>query len=176
MKKHPSKKGYDIPDWDMPTHMVSEPVSPFYERGGLAHAVALMGLTEPDSMADVPTDFDLVSLIRSGLSGKVLERMMQYYDLPSTEMARLLHISDRTLRRYEKDSLLDPEQSERLVELARLYAHGIDVFGSGSRFRRWLNSSVFSLGGERPIDLLDTSIGIGLLNDTLGRIEHGIVS
>jgi putative toxin-antitoxin system antitoxin component (TIGR02293 family) len=96
-------------------------------------------------------------------------------NISSLEMSKMLHTSDRTMRRYTSESVLNPEQSERLIELARLFAHGVDVFGSSDRFRRWINGPVFSLGGQQPIDLLDTSIGISLVNDTLGRIEYGIV-
>lgn len=156
--------------------VVEETISPFYERGGLAHAIALLGLSAPDSTLDAPSDFDLVALIRAGLTKNALDRMVQAYDITTIDMARILHVSDRTMRRYETESVLDAEQSERLIELAKLFAHGISVFGSGTRFRRWLNGEVYSLGGQRPIDLLDTSIGIGLVDDILGRIEYGIVA
>nr|WP_315215725.1 MbcA/ParS/Xre antitoxin family protein [uncultured Duganella sp.] len=33
-----------------------------------------------------------------------------------------------------------------------------------------------SLGGKAPLSLLDTEAGYELVLDTLGRIEHGIVS
>lgn len=156
--------------------VVEETVSPLYERGGLAHAIALLGLSVPDSTLDAPSDFDLVALIRAGLTKKALDRMVHAYGLTAIDMARILHVSDRTMRRYETESVLDPEQSERLIELAKLFAHGISVFGSNTRFRRWLTSEVYSLGSQKPIDLLDTSIGIGLVDDVLGKIEYGIVA
>lgn len=156
--------------------LAEETVSPGYERGGLAHAMALLGIALPDSTLDEPSDFDLVALIRAGLTKKALDRMVEAYDITTIDMARILHVSDRTMRRYETESVLDPEQSERLIELAKLLAHGISVFGSGIRFRRWLNGEVYSLGGQRPIDLLDTSIGIGLVEDVLGKMEYGIVA
>jgi putative toxin-antitoxin system antitoxin component (TIGR02293 family) len=176
MKKDVNLKSTPYHQQDEPLSLVEETVSPLYERGGLAHAIALLGLSVPDSTLDAPSDFDLVSLIRAGLTKKALDRMLYAYDITSIDMARILHVSDRTMRRYETESVLDPEQSERLIELARLFAHGISAFGSNERFRRWLHSEVFSLGGQKPLDLLDTSIGIGLVDDILGRIEYGIVA
>lgn len=176
MKKTKDVAGGSYQITERKENIVEETVSPHYERGGLAHAIALLGLTFPDSSLDAPTDFDIVTLIRSGLTKKALDRMLHAYDITTLDMARILHISDRTMRRYETESVLDPEQSERLIELAKLFAHGISVFGSNERFRKWLHCEVYSLGGERPIDLLDTSIGIGLVDDVLGRIEFGIVA
>lgn len=161
---------------DSPPPMVEETVSPLYERGGLAHAIALLGLSEPDSLLDAPSEMDLVSLIRKGLNKQALDAMMEHLDISAIEMGQILHTSDRTMRRYTDETILNPDQSERLLELARLFAHGIDVFGSSIRLRRWMTGPVNSLGGKRPIDLLDTSVGITLVDDTLGRIEYGIAS
>jgi uncharacterized protein (DUF2384 family) len=37
-----------------------------------------------------------------------------------------------------------------------------------------MNSSVMALGNKKPKEFLDTSIGIDLLMNELGKIEHGI--
>ncbi len=173
--KEAKKSGKEYPLHEGEFYKAEEAVSPYYQRGGVAHAIALLGITSPDSTLDAPTDFDLVKLIRNGLTKKALDRIITAYNITALDMANILHVSDRTMRRYETESVLEPEQSERLIELAKLFAHGISVFGSSERFRRWLNSEIFSLGGQKPIGLLDTSIGISLVDDTLGRIEYGIV-
>lgn len=175
MKNLSLKKPRPYVQTEKPLSRVEETVSPLYQRGGLGHALAILGLQQPDSLLDTPTDFDLVDVIRKGLSKKAMDVLMAHMDISAIEMSRMLHTSDRTMRRYTDDSVLNPEQSERLIELARLFAHGIDVFGSADRFRRWINGPVYSLGGQQPINLMDTSLGISLVNDTLGRIEHGIV-
>jgi putative toxin-antitoxin system antitoxin component (TIGR02293 family) len=176
MKKEYKQTSRMLTTSDENSMLVEDTVSPDYERGGLGHAIALLGLSEPDSLLDVPTDFDLVSIIRKGLSKKALDSMMLQMDITATDMARILHTSDRTMRRYTDETVLNPEQSERLLELARLFAHGLNVFGSRSRLRRWMNGPVQSLGCQKPIDLLDTSVGVSLVDDILGRIEYGIVA
>jgi putative toxin-antitoxin system antitoxin component (TIGR02293 family) len=174
MKKEQKNHLYKTGTSDL--HLVEETVSPFYQRGGLAHAIALLGLSEPDSLLDAPSEMGLVTMIRNGLNKKVLDTMMAHLDISAVDMGRILHTSDRTMRRYTDDTVLNPDQSEKLLELARLFAHGIDVFGSSTRLRRWMNGPVSSLGGKRPIDLLDTTVGITLVNDTIGKIEYGIAS
>ncbi|WP_220476902.1 antitoxin Xre/MbcA/ParS toxin-binding domain-containing protein [Massilia cavernae] len=42
--------------------------------------------------------------------------------------------------------------------------------------KTWLRQNNRSLGGEVPLSLLDTEVGYELVLDTLGRIEHGVVS
>ncbi|MCH7409706.1 MbcA/ParS/Xre antitoxin family protein [Belliella sp. DSM 111904] len=57
-----------------------------------------------------------------------------------------------------------------------LFKFGEKVFGSMDLFRGWLHDSSIPLGGTSPISLLDTTFGIDLVHDELGRIQHGIFS
>ncbi|MBK7098856.1 MAG: DUF2384 domain-containing protein [Sphingobacteriales bacterium] len=42
------------------------------------------------------------------------------------------------------------------------------------QFKLWMSSPVMALGNKMPKEFLDTSMGIDLLMDELGRIEYGI--
>ena len=92
----------------------------------------------------------------------------------TTEIAQIIHTSDRTLRRYTPGQKLDAEQSERVLELARLYCRGEVVFGTIEHFKKWMDREVMALGDQKPKTFLDTSLGIEMLMDELGRIEHGV--
>lgn len=123
-----------------------------------------------------PLDSDLISLIRKGLAKKNLDKLMDTTGLDLSAMAGILHVSTRTLHRYTDESILSPDISERLLEIARLYARGQEVFGDLDSFKSWVREPVPALGFKKPLDYLDTSIGIRLLQDELGRIEHGVFS
>jgi putative toxin-antitoxin system antitoxin component (TIGR02293 family) len=99
---------------------------------------------------------------------------MKNTGISALEMSDILHTTDRTLRRYTEDTVLNPEQSERALEIARLYTRGTEVFESLDGFKEWMNSSVVALGSKKPKEFLDTSLGIEILMEELGRIEHGI--
>lgn len=58
-----------------------------------------------------------------------------------------------------------------LVEVA---ARAIEVLGSREKAWEWLNSPVRSLGDRTPLSLLETPEGVAKVQDTLGRVEHGI--
>lgn len=115
-----------------------------------------------------------ISIIREGVKMQTLEHLMKATDISSNEMASIMHTSERTLRRYTSDTVLNPEQSERIIELARLFTRGSEVFGSLDNFKSWMNSTIIAFGNKKPKELLDTSLGIEILQEELGRIEHGI--
>ena len=73
-----------------------------------------------------------------------------------------------------KKKIYNLETSERIFELAELYAYGRDVFGSIENFNSWLHTDSIPLGGQTPFSLLDTSFGISMVKHELGRIDHGV--
>ncbi len=123
-----------------------------------------------------PTDFDLLKLARKGIPKKTLTTLAKQVALTLEEIAKVLHISERTLQRYEPSTLVRTEYSDRAIELARLYERGIAVLGSQKAFNSWLKTPNYALGNETPLHLLDTHIGFTMVFDILGRIEHGIFS
>jgi putative toxin-antitoxin system antitoxin component (TIGR02293 family) len=90
------------------------------------------------------------------------------------ELADILEVTDRTLRRYTSNEVLNKKLSERALEIAKLYSRGEEVFGDVLSFQRWMDTEVPALGHRKPKSFLDTSLGIQMLVDELGRIEHGV--
>ena len=80
----------------------------------------------------------------------------------------------RNRKRADIDYAAYEADSERMVELASLYSRGEEVFESLERFREWMGRPQLAFGNVAPKTYLDTSIGIGMIMDELGRIEHGI--
>ena len=62
-------------------------------------------------------------------------------------------------------------QAKAIVEVT---ARAMDVFGTRVKALRWLNTPVRSLGDRTPLSLLETPEGVGQVQDTLGRVEHGV--
>jgi putative toxin-antitoxin system antitoxin component (TIGR02293 family) len=120
------------------------------------------------------TEQMLIDVVRAGVPKAAYDRALLTTGISPDELAGFLHISPRTLRRYVSNQILPPEQSERMVALARLYTRGEEVFGSLERFKDWMSRPQLVSGEKSPTSLLDTSIGIGMITDELGRIEHGV--
>jgi putative toxin-antitoxin system antitoxin component (TIGR02293 family) len=121
-------------------------------------------------------DYDLIPLIRRGLLMKNLMKLAELMSLSLKELALILPVSERTLRRYSNVQRLSPEITERVLKLAHLYSRGIQVFEKREKFLKWLNSEITSLNGKKPSELLDTSKGIDLILEELERIEYGVYS
>jgi putative toxin-antitoxin system antitoxin component (TIGR02293 family) len=124
----------------------------------------------------VPTSADVRKRIKRGLPYRSLESVRERLRLSLPEAASVLHMPARTLARRKQSHRLDVHESDRLYRLARIAAQAFAVFGTEDKGASWLRRPNRALGGEPPIHLLDTDVGARLVEDTLGRIEHGIVS
>jgi len=67
-------------------------------------------------------------------------------------------------------------ESDRTVRIARVYAIVVEFLGDESLAVEWLQTPNRALGGERPLDQLDTDLGGRKVEDVLGRIAFGIYS
>jgi putative toxin-antitoxin system antitoxin component (TIGR02293 family) len=156
--------------------VVSEPFAAYrHAQDAMAvRTIGLMGMEGKRDFADVKNENDFINIIRTGIPKQAMTHLMQVADLTLNEMASIIHTSDRTLRRYSPSQKLSQEQSERMVEMARLYSRGEEVFGTIEKFKEWMDAILLPLGNKKPKEFLDTSLGISMLMDELGRIEHGI--
>jgi putative toxin-antitoxin system antitoxin component (TIGR02293 family) len=152
---------------------VEEPEAVYIRVTG-NRAIFFLGMTGKKDFSGITNDGDFISVIRKGVPKLAMDNLMEITGITAYEMAGIVRLSDRTLRRYTSQTLLNPEQSERVVELAKLYSRGEDVFGGLPDFKEWMDSTVMALGNKKPKEFLDTSIGIEMLMNELGRIEHGI--
>lgn len=125
-------------------------------------------------VGDVRSRIEMAQAVRQGLPWAAFVSMGLALSLSQAELAAMLHIRSRTLSRRKDSGRLAGMESDRLFRLARIFAHALDVFESEDRARDWLESENRALGGQRPIELLDTDAGSQEVDDVLGRIEHGI--
>lgn len=119
----------------------------------------------------------LIELVREGIPYAEFEKIRALAAFPLSDWARFLQVSERTIQRNEKENKpFQPAQSERILEISMLYRYGMDVFGDKLNFDIWLGLKSIALGGKAPRELLDTRMGIGMVRDELGRIEHGVLA
>ncbi len=119
---------------------------------------------------------DFIYISREGVSMAILKKIMEYTALTLQELSTILPVSERQLSRYGDKHLLRKDISSHLIQIVELFERGYEVFGEKSKFRNWLRTENRILGNIRPIEILDTPIGIEMIKDILGRIEHGVYS
>ena len=134
-----------------------------------------LGLKKSAS-APLNSSFAYMKIIKEGLKGNSIMSFIEHSKLNQKQMSRILHISERTIQRSSPDKEINIGTSEKLIELTRLYHKGIEVFNEKDKFNTWLSRPNKSLEDQKPMELLETSMGIDLVFDELLKIEHGVFS
>ncbi|MBV9742751.1 MAG: DUF2384 domain-containing protein [Acidobacteriia bacterium] len=120
---------------------------------------------------------DLARLIRLGLPAVSVNALAQKLHLGNSVLGQKLGIPQRTLtRRLSHASRLTPAESDRTVRMARVYASAVETIGDQEKAIAWLGTPNRALGGDRPLDVLDTDTGARMVEDILGRIAYGVYS
>src|SRR3569833_904574 len=155
-----------------PESYVNEPMALYVTKNHSSLFSNLFGSNAKQVSA--MTDFDMLQLTCSGLPKHLLLSLAKRISLTIQEFADIMHISERTLQRYDDEAIIKTEYAEKAVELARLYTRGEEVFGSLDKFKTWMKTPLHVFKGETPVSLLDSSVGFDMVFKELGRIEHGI--
>jgi putative toxin-antitoxin system antitoxin component (TIGR02293 family) len=118
---------------------------------------------------DVGTGMELVGLVRRGLPIGVVQFVLDSGRLTLAELDGIV-LPRKTLANRRKLGTLTPEQSDRLVRVPRMLAAAEETFGSQEKAGVWLRRPTVTLGGECPLQLLDTDEGAREVETLLGRI------
>ncbi len=117
----------------------------------------------------------LIAAIRAGLPVSAVDEALASGRVTAAEIDRLA-IPRKTLAHRRAKGRLTPEQSDRLVRILRIVSEAEATFDDRARAGAWLRRPTTALGGEAPIDLLDTEVGARQVETLLGRIAHGIAA
>lgn len=117
---------------------------------------------------------EMIAAARKGVPMRAVIALEKALKITLQEMAAILPVSYRTLKRYPHDHVLDKDLSAHVLELGRVFVRATETFGNEDRARRWMLSSCQALGGATPLSMLDTTLGAEAVLDELLRIEHGV--
>ncbi len=123
---------------------------------------------------EIRSGMDLARAVRRGLPVGAAQHVLDSGRLTAAEMDKV--VLPKTLANRRKIGTLTAEQSDRLIRAARLLANAEETFGSREKAGLWLRRPTKALGGEQPLDLLDTEEGAREVEILLGRINHGIAA
>jgi putative toxin-antitoxin system antitoxin component (TIGR02293 family) len=118
---------------------------------------------------------ELARLVRRGLPIGAVQFVLDSGVLSPAELDRIV-LPRKTLANRRRLGTLTPEQSGRLVRVARVIAAAEETFGSREKAGTWLRRPTTALAGESPLDLLDTDEGAREVETLLGRVAHGIAA
>lgn len=124
-------------------------------------------------------DQDLIKQIRRGFSIGAIEKVRRSSGMQGDQIRMAIGVSPRTFARLKvakEKQRLKQDVSERLFRFSSIVVHSADTFGSVENACEWVLRENRALGGQRPIDMIDTAIGFHQVMDVLGRLEHGVFS
>ena len=118
---------------------------------------------------------DLIAAVRAGLPVSAVDEALASGRVTAAELDRLA-IPRKTLAHRRAKGRLTSDQSDRLLRVLRIVTEAETTFADRTRAGIWLRRPTTALGGEAPLDLLDTEIGARQVETLLGRIAHGIAA
>jgi len=116
--------------------------------------------------------FDVHEVLLRGLPGAALGHLVtSLIVIKSGALAKAMEMSRRTLQRRlnTPEKVLRREQSDRLWAFAYIVAKATSALGSQERAENWMARPCASVRGLRPIDLLGSPMGIGIVEYLLER-------
>ena len=117
-----------------------------------------------------------IDIVEAGISKSEFEEIKKETGLDYETLSHILTVTKATLHNKKGNEKFNAVVSERLLLLAELFVYGIEVFGEKERFNRWLVSEIRALGFKRPVDRLNTTLGMQEVKQIIGRIAYGIYS
>jgi putative toxin-antitoxin system antitoxin component (TIGR02293 family) len=122
----------------------------------------------------IESDFDLAEAIEGGLPIEAIDSVIRDGTFTPGEIHELV-LPRRTLtHRKGKGQSLTSEESDRLARAVRLAARAEEAIGDVEKAQRWLRKPNRALQRKRPLDMLESDVGARLVEQMLGRIEHGL--
>lgn len=122
------------------------------------------------------TPLEKVAMASQKISKTQLEKLKKSTGLDYTTLSTILSVARATLINKKGTAKFDEAQSERILALADIYAYGYEVFEDKEKFNHWISEPNKALGGQRPLELLNTQFGREEVKRLIGRIDYGIYS
>lgn len=124
-----------------------------------------------------------ISMIKRGVRATDAKHVIADLAIAQGAALRALNLSQATVNKKAKQGQkLSPDESERVIGLARLVGQVQAIvqesgtaqgFDATTWMSRWLNEPLPALGGVRPIDLMDTMEGQGVVSTALAQVQSG---
>jgi len=121
--------------------------------------------------------FDMPSILKAvdqGFPWKAFERFVENIGFPAEQVGAMLGIPKRTLARRKVEKRFQPDESDRLLRAARVFARTLRLFdGDREAATEWLMTLEIALNAA-PMDLVQTDVGAREVERVIGALEHGV--
>lgn len=128
-----------------------------------------------------------IDLARDGVPAAAIEVVAQAMNLPVARVQKALNLPASTLaRKIKSQENLPIDQSERVIQAMRLIGLAERLvqeygdpelsqgFDAAKWFGEWIEEPNPALGMQKPVELLDTATGAGLVEALLHKMVSGV--
>lgn len=120
---------------------------------------------------------DLIARIERGLPYSAIEHLRRNAGLDPDLLLQWIQIAPRTLARRKAEGRLSPEESDRLLRVARVFGCALDLFhGDRAGAVEWLSQELAALDGATPMEVSRTYVGAREVEEIIGRVRQGVYS
>jgi putative toxin-antitoxin system antitoxin component (TIGR02293 family) len=112
-----------------------------------------------------------IELVRQGLTAEMLTNAMTFTGLSRRELETVLGVK---LRIHDKQ--LPAIATERVLMLISTILAGTEYFGTQDKMLLWLKTPNQAFANQQPITLLDTIIGVDMINATITKLSYGMTA
>ena len=126
---------------------------------------------------------DRIRIIKDGVPALKAKLMIADLHFDQHVLLGALNLKTATVnRKAARGEALSPEDGERVIGIAKLVGQlkalleesgGPREFDAPAWLSQWLRQPLASLGGIKPVDLLDTMEGQSLVSQALSQIQSG---
>jgi len=122
-------------------------------------------------------NLQVAEFVRRGVPARSLAGLAEALKLSVAGLSTTVTIPRRTLeRRLAENADLKLDEAERAIRVARLLARATEVFEDRDEAAAWFSEPLNELGGKTPLECCALEAGAREVEQTLGRIEHGVFS
>lgn len=138
-------------------------------RGPNAY-IALLGMETSDAVT-------LHDQVEEGIHYRYLEKLHGLLDVQRSALTDALMLSERTIHRRKESGRLQPDESDRVLRLTRLFGKAIELFeGDDRQAVAWFRKPIRGLGDRSPLEMSRTEPGALEVERLIDRLEHGVFS
>jgi putative toxin-antitoxin system antitoxin component (TIGR02293 family) len=120
---------------------------------------------------DIMSQIGYLSIVRSRVSGDQLKAITDLIEEKEL-IARSIGTTSNLSKTYQTKRLSSAE-TDNLIDLLRVYIQAEKVYESFDLAKEWMRSSIPALGGEIPVNMLDSHAGREVVRQALRRMEFG---
>lgn len=137
-----------------------------------------MKTAEIEMLEEIPSTIDTdktLQLLKSSKGSKRYFGMLKSLtNEDDKEISHWLDISVKTYRSYKNTKKVTKSSLvEHVIMLLSLFKHGLEIFGSYTDFKQWLEKENFYFDKKPPSEFMDSISGIKFIDDRLTALEFG---